>query len=164
MLLVFVWVITPEHGEKDSDPKPYLQMKLLVIVLVFFLSACSHHTYDIYVTRTTVLKKEMYMVTNIDTVNSYFFIDCKKKKSPFNYRVISKKSEKVCKGHDIIEGENYQFIMVIPDLYHAGYFDSNLGLDECASLDELGTLICENYYVEYCLTEDLDGMCYKKRY
>ena len=101
----------------------------------------------------------MYTVTNIDTVNSYFFIDCKKKESPFIYRIISKKSPKVCKGLSITEGEYYQFKMVIPNLYHAGYFV--LSLDEC-TLIELGTWICEDRYLKYCLTKDIEGLCYKK--
>jgi hypothetical protein len=70
-------------------------MKSLLILFVIILWSCNHHL-ELKTAKEsmTINENDFFLVTNIDTVNSYYFINCKKKSC--NYKIISYKKDGRC--------------------------------------------------------------------
>ena len=135
-------------------------MKSLLILFVIILWSCSHHSeLKTAIERMTINEKDLFLVTNIDTVNSYYFINCKK--NSYNYKIISYKKNGRCNCLKVREGNYYHFDIT----GYPNYSKSDnpllgfIGLDECFQLEE-NTWVCEGQNLVLCTTDNIAGLCY----
>lgn len=104
-------------------------------------------------------QKKLYLVTNIDTINTYYFIYCSSEYS--DYKIISQNTGKARNTYRIKEGRYYHFELTdFPD-----YSESDNPLAafmqhvDCFGLMN-DVFVCIEPGINLCTTKNLKGLFY----
>lgn len=102
---------------------------------------------------------DLYKITKIDSINSFYFIYCDKDERI--YKIISKKIDEKSKLNKIKENKYYRFQLTsFPDYSK----DNNPltgfnSIEPCFMLDKQ-TKVCKEQGIELCTTKNLKGLYY----
>jgi uncharacterized protein YtpQ (UPF0354 family) len=133
--------------------------KLIVLLFIITISCSSQmkHNSQRIITITDV--DNLYKITKIDSVNSFYFIYCNKGEK--TYKIISEKIDEKYKIDKIMENKYYRFQLTsFPD-YSKN--DNPLtgfnSIEPCFMLDKQ-TKVCKEQGIELFITKNLKGLYY----
>lgn len=134
-------------------------MKSLLIFFVIILFSCGHNMQHRITKDNKETKKKLFLVTNIDTINVYYFIYCSSEFS--DYKIISQNTGKARNPYRIKEGRYYHFELTdFPDYSESdnplAAFDPHVN---CFVLLN-DVIVCNEPEIQLCTTKNLKGLYY----